>query len=212
MESKAFYKREIKRFRVEETFSGVVATEDLRQAWIAFVVTVALLVTGSLWLIQSNDQASPTGISILAGIIILILWAAWPATNLRMVFDERDDSCILQKRFYAFVYRTRYLTMQHASISRRYTQNIQSGSGESKGSDVFGCLLFFLGPIGLVLGGLQMLSNRKDTPTHSLHLMHVDQATGVETILAKIDSNSALTALSDGLKSSVCGKWFNNLP
>lgn len=212
MGSKAFNKRVIKRFRVEETFTGVVATEDLRQAWIAFAVTVALLVAGGLWMVMERDKTSPTAISILGGIVILLLWAVWPATNLRIVFDQRDDTCLLQKRFYTFVYRTRYLTMQNAAITSRYKQEDSTGTGEAKGRELLGCLLFFLGPLGILLACRQMLAkDNNDTPTHYLVLMHIDRVDGEETILAKVDTTNAMLTLATELKDSVCSDWFSQL-
>jgi hypothetical protein len=166
---------------LKEDFQQVTLTEDRRREWRNLLIAAVLCVGlgGVVILSVINDPDLLTVVSLIVGLLLgipllIAVFLVYP-WNRQVLVDSRDGLCSLRMRFYTIPYRTIPLSLTHGKLGvekvlrPRITR--ESPQDENGGLAVLSLLL---GPFGLLITGIGLVSSIKKTEIPAWALVYRD--------------------------------------
>ena len=101
---------------LKEDETKVIVGEDVKRNWLMTAGAATPLVIFAAWLYPDIDEVGRVFLAILGFIAWLVFLTQWPAVNLQLVLDHRDNVCVMKKRFYCLPYRWKRLAMNRAEL------------------------------------------------------------------------------------------------
>lgn len=180
--------------KIRQYHWGIVLQEKRPKEWKQFWIALGFAGLLAVFIYfygrdQLADNTALAGFGLLVGVpfaIVLLFYLPW---NRRVVIDSRDRRCVRQSRYFFFPWRHRSRPLTHGQLLLTNVNHVRRDTNQSDESAGIGCLLFFLGPVGALVTGAQILSSIKriHTPAHALYFH--DRDTGKSTLLIFVESS-----------------------